>query len=363
MHLRFLLFFVANFVFASSFSQDFKSLGEVRQILQLDLAKLDDTLAQKGFIFDKTEGLVFKYKRITSNIAIQTSPKEITYSFFDRKFFLKVNSDLTSEGFQLINAEEDVVVHNQFVKASHFKKGNEDLYLWSTIDETTKKTVYSIKMQQNTVAPKSAPVAQPANPKPEKVESPTPLLFSAFAVKPAKQKETVVIPHDSLRVYPKPYRVHVTFAQFRFIDPLYGSNLGTNVQFGIQKSNYLRKVRKFSGLSDIGYEIDFSMFMGMDYEDTRLTKYYLGYNLYAAYDIKFADLVIEGGTFLNYNYGVSEDCSAGFFTSGIHFGEHIRRGFGKTDKGYSKRFIGFGFDQYIAFKGGYIGSVGVSLGF
>ena len=129
MYLRFLFCCVANFLFSICFSQDFQSLNEIRQMLRIDLAKLDDTLAQKGFIFDKTEDLVFKYKKITSSIAFQTTPKEITYSFFDRKLFLKVNSDLASENFQLVNAEEDVTFHNQVVKASHFKKETEGVYL------------------------------------------------------------------------------------------------------------------------------------------------------------------------------------------------------------------------------------------
>ncbi|MES2138802.1 MAG: hypothetical protein V4511_03785 [Bacteroidota bacterium] len=374
MNLRFLFFCIANFLFSICFSQDIQSLKEIRQILRIDLAKLDDTLAQKGFIFDKTEGLVFKYKKITSSIAVQTSPKEITYSFYDRKIFLKINSDLAGENFQLVSAEEDVAIHNQVVKASHFKKSGESVFLWSMTDESTKKTVYSIKMQQDVIVQNIPP---PVDQKTEYVEKTSPNVFSALSFIPLKQKDTPVIQRDSSLIYPKPYRFHFTLAQFRFIDPEYGATLSTNIQFGFQKSSYSRKIRSSAMLSDIGYEIEFSVFTGMDYgwrsdpsvaysaydEYISLTKYYLGYNRYLAYNIKFADLIVEGGAFLNYNRGVGKTGSAGFMTSGIHLGEHIRRYFGKSIEGHPKMFIGVGFDQYIAFRGGYIGSFGVSIGF
>lgn len=378
MYLRFLFFCIANFLFSVCFSQDFQSLSEIRQILSIDLAKLDDTLAQKGFIFDKTEGLVFKYKKITSSIAFQTTPKEITYSFLDRKFFLKVNSDLAGESFQLANAEEDVTFHNQVVKASHFKKGAESVYLWSVTDESTKKTVYSIKMRQDVIVQNTPPPAPPTNQKPEKAESSTPNFFATPSPKPSKQKDTSRnAQRDPLRIYPKSHRFHFTLAQFRFIDPEYGPIMSTNIQFGFQKSRYSRKIRSSPVLSDIGYEIEFSVFTGMDYgwrsdpsvaysafdEYISLTKYYLGYNRYLGYNLKFVDLIVEGGAFLNYNRGVGKTGSAGFMTSGIHLGEHIRKGFGKSKEGHSKMFLGLGFDQYIAFRGGYIGSFGVSIGF
>lgn len=378
MNLQARLLILFCFFIKISFSQDFQSLSEIRQILRIDLAKLDDTLAQKGFIFDKTEGLVFKYKKITSSIALQTTPKEITYSFYDRKLFLKVNSDLASENFQLVNAEEDITFHNQVVKASHFKKEAEGVYLWSVTDESTKKTVYSIKMQQDPIVQNTPPAAPPANQKSEKVENSTPKFFVTASPKPLKQKDTSrTVQRDPFRIYPKLHRFHFTLAQFRFIDPEYGAIISTNIQFGFQKSSYSRKIRSSPMLSDIGYEIEFSVFTGMDYgwrsdpsvayssfdEYISLTKYYLGYNRYLGYNLKFVDLIVEGGAFLNYNRGVGKTGSAGFMTSGLHLGEHIRKGFGKSKEGHSKMFLGLGFDQYIAFRGGYIGSFGVSIGF
>jgi len=245
-------------------------------------------------------------------------------------------------------------------------------------DESTKKTVYSVKMQQDLIVQNTPPPAPPANQKSEKVENSKPKFIAAPSPKPKKQKDTSRnIERDPLRIYPKSHRFHFTLAHFKFVDPGYGPIISTNVQFGFQKSSYSRKIRSSTLLSDIGYEVEFSVFTGMDYgwrsdpsvaysafdEYISLTKYYLGYNRYLGYNLKFVDLIVEGGPFLNYNRGVGQTGSAGFMTSGIHLGEHIRKGFGKSKEGHSKIFLGLGFDQYIAFRGGYIGSFGVSIGF
>ncbi len=371
MNLHFAMCFIAGLTTNTSLAQDFQTLDELQNILITDLVKLDETLSNKGFAFEKTEGLVFKYKSANSKIELQTVPKELSYHFYDRSFFLKVNSELTAENFTLVNAEETITFQNKEIKAAYLKKGGESVYLWISTDEASKKTIYSIKIQQ------SAETKEPAKQSTKKEENNTPKTVASFLLMPGNKVPKGTSTHDFDGTPPKAFRVHATLATFTFYDPDYGPVSALNLQFGFQKSRYEKMKHTGKRLSDAGFEVEYSVFMGMDYgwrsdpsvpysafdEYISLTKHYLGYNQYVSYNIKFADLVLEGGPFLNYNYGVGQTGSAGFMTSGLHLGEHLRKNIGTTEKGYAKMFVGIGFDQYIAFKGGYIGSFGINFGF
>jgi hypothetical protein len=146
------------------------------------------------------------------------------------------------------------------------------------------------------------------------------------------------------------------------------------LQAGFLKS----KAKNLKGIvKDNGFDVNFSMFFGMDYgwrsdpsvpysaftEYISLTKYYLGYNQYVTLDLKVVDLKIDGGAFLNLNHAVGMTGSASFLTAGWHFGESLIKPFNSSKKGYAANYIGIGFDQYFAFKGGYIGSFGLKFGF
>lgn len=375
MNLKIRLIVVSLFFFNVSFPQDFQSFKEIREILQVDFVKLDDTLSQKGFVFENTEGLIFKYKKNSSRLEFQTTPKEITYYFYNRGFFLKINSELVAENYQLMNSEENIIVKNKPVKAAYLKNDGENIYLWSSQDELSKKTIYVIKIQQNLVSHKPvAPIKQTAQ-----NQDVQPLKSSGIISRtPIKQKNTpALIKTDSSMSHSKPFSFSFTLATFRYIDPDYGSQTLPNIQFGFQKSTNSKKTTSKRILSDKGYEIDLSAFLAMDYgwrsdptdpyssfnEYISLSKFYLGWNQYLTYNLKIIDFKFEGGPFLNYNRGVGMSGTSSFMTSGFHFGEHIQKGLGKSRNGHSKMFIGVGFDQYIAIKGGYIGSFGFNIGF
>lgn len=373
MNLRFRLLVVSCFFFNIGFSQDFQSFQEIRQILLIDFVQLDDTLARKGFVFEKTEGLVFRYKKNTNRFEFQITPKEITYTFNDRVFFLKINSELVSENYQSINSEENITVQNKNIKAAYFKKEGESVYLWSLMDEVTKKTMYSIKIQQGFTAQNTATSAKQTE---QHIEDPAPKTPEIQGEKSNQQKDiSAVIQRNSSRVTPKLYRFNLTVAGYTFldpeIDPSYGKLVYPNFQLGFQKSNYSKKKLRSKWLSDIGYEIDLSTFLVLDamrYDPTlelfTLMKFYLACNQYIACNLKFIDFVFQGGPFLNYNFATGDNgSSAGFMTSGFHFGEFIQRGLGKSKKNHSKMLIAVGFDQYFSLKGGYIGSFGINIGF
>jgi hypothetical protein len=85
-------------------AQEFKSVKELNQLLSLNAIQFEDTLIKKGFQFEKSEGNIFRYKKNSSRIDFKMNPKEVTYSFTDRSFYLCTYSELVAEGcsFNLI---------------------------------------------------------------------------------------------------------------------------------------------------------------------------------------------------------------------------------------------------------------------
>ncbi len=353
------------------FSQDFQSFSEVRKLLFTDLANLDDTLSNKGFAFDKVDGLVMKYKKNANRLEFLATPKELTYTFTERGFFLKINSEISAQNYQLVNGEELIIVKDKPIKAAYLKKDGEKIYMWSLVDAASNKTMFSLKIQIDLSVTKADET--PNN----EVKKPTNMPGLVFKNPSYKKPESS--PKDSSRIYPKPSRTYITVGGFKFVDPTYGSSGCPYIHIGYQKSNFAKKLPKNLNVLDKGGSIDFSFFSGMDYgwrsdptnpnssftEYMTLRKFYVTLNQYIVYNLKVAEFKFSGGTFLNYNQGIAEKAATtvGFTTVGWHLAEYIQIGFGNKQKGYSKRTIGFGFDQYFAIKGGYIGNFGIALGF
>lgn len=333
-------------------------------MLHTDISGLDDTLAKKGFTFEKVDGLVMKYKKNSNRLEFLATPKELTYTFTERGFFLKINSELTAQNYQLVNGEEVITVQGKTVKAAYLKKDGEKVYLWSSVDDASKKTYFSLKIQVDLTAPKATPAAaaEPA------------FVFKNPYVKKAVPTNTV---KDTNRVYPKPIRVNYTLGTFKFIDPDNGySSLCRSLHMGIQVSSFAKKLPKNKMVADKGGSIDFSFFSGMDYgwkdaggttwiEYITLRKHFLTVNQYIVYDLKFAEFKFAAGPHVSYNQGIADvaNTTVGFVTGGMHVGEYLQKGFGTKTNGYSKRMIGIGFDHYFSLKGCYIGSFGLTMGF
>lgn len=87
-------------------------------MLHTDISGLDDTLAKKGFTFEKVDELVMKYKKNSNRLEFLATPKELVYTFAERGFFLKINSELTAQNYQLINGEELITVQGKSTKAA-----------------------------------------------------------------------------------------------------------------------------------------------------------------------------------------------------------------------------------------------------
>lgn len=113
------------------------------------------------------------------------------------------------------------------VKAAYLKKDGEKVYLWSSVDDASKKTYFSLKIQVDLTAPKATPAAaaEPA------------FVFKKSLCEKAVPTNTV---KDTNRVYPKPIRVNYTLGTFKFIDPDNGYSLCRSLHMGIQVSSFAK---------------------------------------------------------------------------------------------------------------------------
>ena len=371
-----LLLIVLVFAAHLGIAQEFKSVKELNQLLSLNAIQFEDSLIKKGFQFEKSEGNIFRYKKNASRIDFKMNPKEVTYSFTDRSFYLRTYSELEAEGFKYIKAEEEITVQNNVFKADHLAKDAYHVYLWNSTDAGA-TTKYSFKVTYSgTSVPASVPASDskttPNN------QSKSDFSFSDFTEKLQKEMVLKKDPVNSLQdssggFIPKPTLFNLSVGRFRFnpysmaMDP---SN-HWNIQIGYQKSKLKNIYNRKKWLSDGGIKVDFGYMPGIEYTSTdnstslKMWKCYFILNQYTAVKLKSFDLFFQGGFFLNYNYGkdVSSDISASFWDVGFHFGEQIQKKIGRTPEGYPAMVLGLGFDQFIDVSGCYIGSLGVSIGF
>ena len=381
MSLRTFLIGIGVLSFQVCISQDFKSYKEIKALMNVNIAQLEDSLIKRGFQFEKSEGNLFRYKKNSNSIEFNINPKEISYTFSDRSLYLKTFSDIETEGFEFVKEVNQLGATNSQIKAEHLQKNSEHIYLWSYIDGPSQKTMYAIRIlvdnsdrttnKENTKSESS----KMAELKLAEIKS----LFQKPLIQ-NKDKEEIKIKTDTTRLgNPKLLRFNVSIGVFDFRDPGHpndGFNQYANYQIGFQKSRYHKIKDKKKWLSDTGAKMDLAYMPGLTYGPAdrswyiQMWKVYLVYNQYTAFNLKYFDLVIQAGVFLNYNYGVgntynsSENVSAGFLSKGFHFGEQIQRGIGKKSKyGYPKKLIGLGFDHYFDTSGSYIGSFGLSFGF
>lgn len=360
-------------------SQEFKSYKEIKSLMNVNVAQLEDSLLKRGFQFEKSEGNLFKYKKSSNRIEFNINPKEISYTFSDRSLYLKTFSDIETEGFEFVKEDKQIETSNSPIKAEHLQKNYEHIYLWSFSEGAPQKTFYSIKIVVD--SPTIASSEQKTKSESSKMAELRIAEITSLFQKPSSQnkfKEEIKV--DSIQFdAPKRLRFNVSIGVFDFRDPGYpndGFNQYANYQIGFQKSRYHKIKDKKKWLKDTGVKMDLAYMPGLTYgplDDSwyvYMWKFFLVYNQYTAFNLKYFDLVIQAGVFLNYNYGRgssfnnTNDISAGFLSKGFHFGEHIQRGIGKKSKyGYPKKLIGLGFDHYFDTSGSYIGSFGLSFGF
>ena len=372
------LFGICVLSFQVCTSQEFKSFKELNALMNVNVAQIEDSLLKRGFQFEKSEGNLFKYKKNTSRIEFNINPKEINYSFSDRSLYLNIFSEIETEGYSFIK-DTDIVTQNSQPKGDHLQKNNEHIYLWTTTDGAPQKSMYSIRIlvdNSNRIRTEEKRGIESSN----KAELKLAEITSIFQKTPAKNAHKKEIIADTIRLgNPKRVRFNVSIGVFDFRDPGYpdnGFNQYANYQIGFQKSRYHKIKDKKKWLSDTGAKMDLAYMPGLSYgpEDNswyvNMWKVYLVYNQYTAFNLKYFDLVLQAGVYLNYNYGRgssfnnTSDISAGFLTKGFHFGEQIQRRVGKKSKyGYPKKLIGLGFDHYFDTSGSYIGSFGLSFGF
>ena len=367
-------------VFAAHFciAQEFKSVKELNQLLSLNAIQFEDSLIKKGFQFEKSEGNIFSYKKNASRIDFKMNPKEVTYSFTDRSFYLRTYSELETLGFKFIKAEEEIIVQNTNVKADHLSKDAYHVYLWNTAGEGSGKMLYAIKIQSNgSTIENSAQTKQDS--KSKGADQILDQMSAVFYKTPDKTSSKQNIPPDSNRLgFPKLFRFNVSIGVFDFRDPGYpdnGFNRYPNYQIGFQKSRFMKSKPKKTWLTDAGLKMDLAYMPGLTYGPSdnswyvTMWKIFLVYNQYASINLKYFDLVFQGGVYLNYNRGLGSSfngtsgISAGYLDRGFHFGEHIQRGIGKSKLGYPKKLIGIGYDQYIDISGCYVATFGLSIGF
>ncbi|OYU97633.1 MAG: hypothetical protein CFE21_04900 [Bacteroidetes bacterium B1(2017)] len=365
-----LLLFIALLSITSLSAQDLQSYGDLKKFFAMDLVSLEDTLANRGFVFVKMDGLESIYKRKETQLVVQSAPKQITYTTLDRKFFLKMSSELQANGLQQQVGNDSLMRNGKWIKASTYASANEKVALFTFDDSKTKKTYYGSQIAQGEYAQEKVTPKEKA-----KVSvAPTGL----FGITPYTNPKANPA-NPSNKAWKKVNRNHFYFGigGTNFYDPEYGPSGVANVQAGFQKSKSIDPKYSKGLVKDFGKKIDASVFFGMDYgwrtdpgvpyspftEYITLSKYYLGYNEYLTLNFKVVDLKLEGGAYLNYNYATGLTGSAGFMTAAWHFGEHIIRPFNYKKKGNNSGYIGAGFDQYIAIKGGYIGCFGFKFGF
>lgn len=369
-----LVVFILLFSFSFCIAQEFNSVVDVNKLLTLSAIQFEDSLIKKGFQFEKSEGNIFRYKKNASRIDYKMNPKELTYTFADRTFYLRAFSELETAGFKLIEAEEEIIVQNSSVKADHLSKDAFHVYLWNTTDGgATNK--YSFKVTYTGTA--ASVLASDSKTTPNN-QSKSDFSFSDFTEKLQKEIVLKKDPANSLQdssgaFIPKPTLFNLSVGRFRFNPYSMAMNPSNhwNIQIGYQKSKLKNIYNRKKWLSDGGIKVDFGYMPGIEYTSTdnstslKMWKCYFILNQYTAVKLKSFDLFFQGGFFLNYNYGknVSSDISASFWDVGFHFGEQIQKKIGRTPEGYPAMVLGLGFDQFIDVSGCYIGSLGVSIGF
>lgn len=369
-----LVVFILLFSFSFCIAQEFNSVNDLNKLLNLSAIHFEDSLIKKGFQFEKSEGNMFRYKKNSSRIDYKMNPKELTYTFTDRTFYLRTYAELETVGFKLIKAEEEIIVQNINVKADHFAKEAFHVYLWNSTDGgTSNKYSYKVTYSGTSASvPASDTKTTPNN------QSKSDFSFSDFTEKLQKEivlkKDPVKPLQDSSGAFiPKPTLFNLSVGRFRFNPYSKAMNPSNywNIQIGYQKSKLKNIYNRKKWLSDGGIKVDFGYMPGIEYTSSdnstslKMWKCYLILNQYTAVKLKSFDLFFQGGFFLNYNYGksVSSDISASFWDVGFHFGEQIQKKIGRTPEGYPAMVLGFGFDQFIDVSGCYIGSLGVSIGF
>ena len=378
MKLKVFLSFAAILLNHLCFSQEYIAYDALKNLFQINVAQLEDSLLKRGFQFEKSEGNLFSYRAISSKIEFKVNPKEINYTFSDRGFFLKYYTEIQNDGFKFENEQAEIQLKNSIVKADHLRKDREHIYLWNLPYETDNKILYTIKMEGD------ASSAANGNKNNLEIKSKSAdqifdQMTNAFFKVPVKTVPKKEIKQDSIRHgLPKLFRFNLSIGVFDFRNPNYpdnGFNRYPNYQIGLQKSRFMKSKPKKTWLTDAGLKLDLAYMPGLTYGPSdnswyvTMWKIFLVYNQYTSIDLKLFNLNLQGGVYLNYNYGKgssfngTSDISAGFLATGFHFGEQIQRGIGKSKYGYPKKLIGIGFDQYIDITGSYIGSFGIYLGF
>lgn len=376
MEFKRLVFISSVLIYQFGFSQDFKTSKDLRNLMNLNVAQIEDSLINKGFQFEKSEGNIFCYTKNTSKIELRVNPREITYSSLERAYYLTFYAELQEESFVFKTEQTEIQVKNSIVKADLLAKDNEHIYLWNTPDEVSKKILYTIKIQGNTSNSNNEKKQDNKSKSADQIFDQMTNAFFKVPVKTVPKKE---LKQDSIRHgLPKLFRFNISIGAFDFRDPGYpddGFNLYPNYQIGFQKSRFIKFKPQKKWLSDAGMKMDLGYMPGLTYGPSdkswyvNMWKIFLVYNQYTSIDLKLFNLVLQGGVYLNYNYGTgssfngTSDISAGFLAKGFHFGEQIQRGIEKSKYGYPKKLIGIGFDQYVDITGSYIGSFGIYLGF
>jgi hypothetical protein len=357
-------------------SQTISDLNSIIEISNKSSTQVDSILVQMGFQNTSIEGLKFTYSKKSEVFVMQTIPRQLTYAFTDKASYLKINSEVSSQGYQLVNGEEITTYNNKPKTVSTFEKSAIKISFGTDLNTANKVTTYCLWITNSnpkylnatvkTVTEKQEEI--PKGTKSDRVNSTIETgLFGTVNSKSTSEKLNLL--SDSSIALAK-NRTTIGASVYNYNTAYNGYNeVLFNLQFGVEisKAKYMKKKKNY--FVDTRINLDASIFLDMQkyYPSTGttmyLTKYYFTMGMISEIRKKKNSFLMSVDPGLNWTTGKIDSDRASFITPCVHFGEYIQRAFGTSKMGTDKLFLRLGFDQYFSSKGGYIGSFGLTLGF
>jgi hypothetical protein len=130
-------------------AQSFSNVDELLLMSDMDPLECEKALTEKGFTFQKTDGLKSNYSNYNEVIAYTVTPRHVNYATYNRTFFLEVNSRLIKQGFVLVSSEAVLEGESKSIKAQEYQKGKFTIWLWTSQDDEDDDIVYHIQVDNS----------------------------------------------------------------------------------------------------------------------------------------------------------------------------------------------------------------------
>jgi hypothetical protein len=370
---RFIIAFVISFP-TIGISQTLGTLNSIVQISEKSSTEVDSVLSVLGFQNTSIEGLKFKYNKKSEVFVLQTMPRQITYTFTDKAAYLKINSEVSSQGYELINAQDEIAYNQKSKTVSTFQKETIKISFGTDYNESSKITTYCIWLTNSNPKYLNTPVkieevkqAEVIKETSPEVKTPKvqPILFGSLNPKPktvrteVNSDSTILLDKNRITLGVGMYKTTYT----TYSEILYNFQVGSEISF----AQYMKKKKNY--FVDTRIDLDACVFLDMQkyypttFKTMFLTKYYFTIGMISEVRKKKNAFLMSVAPGLNWTTGKIDSERASFITPTVHFGEYVQRYFGTSKSGKDKMFLRLGFDQYFSIKGGYIGSFGLTLGF